>query len=147
MRTSSVPWRTCSESAAGIITTGLCWFAWTRHQSSSRRKLRGLYQDKSLSGALSRIEYRLTNGLIRDECDVAASYAVMLATGHLFNDGNKRTSVRCMDAILRLHSIEVTWDTMAIGQQIIETAQRKLDEIELANWLRTVKWRGQFDAV
>ena len=109
--------------------------------------LRGLAQDKSLSGALSRIEYRLAYGLIRDECDLAASYAVMLATGHLFNDGNKRTAFRCMDVILRLHGIEMAWYTMAIGQQIIEAAQGKLDEIELANWLRTLRWRGQFDAV
>ena len=102
-------------------------------------EVQGLAGDKSHSGAISRIEFRLTYGLIKDEFDLAATYAAVLSTGHLFNDANKRTAFRCMDLILRLHSIEMSWDTEAVGEKIIETAQSKVDEIELAAWLRGVK--------
>ena len=101
-------------------------------------ELVGQARDKSLSAALSRIEFRLNYGLITDEYDLAATYAVVIATGHLFNDGNKRTAFRCMDVILRLHGIEFDWDTKTIGNKIIEVAQGKVDELELSRFLRSL---------
>ena len=101
-------------------------------------ELAGQARDKSLSGALSRIEFRLNYGLITDEYDLAATYAVVIATGHLFNDGNKRTAFRCMDVILRLHGIKMNWDTQTIGDKIIEVAQGKVDELELSRFLRSL---------
>ncbi|MCY4168138.1 MAG: type II toxin-antitoxin system death-on-curing family toxin [Rhodobacter sp.] len=100
----------------------------------------GLAADESLSGALSRVEFRLAYGLIKDEFELAATYAVVLSTGHLFNDGNKRTAFRCMDVVLRLHGRDVIWDTETVGQKIIEVAQGKVDEIDLAAWLRGLNW-------
>ncbi|MEM7241906.1 MAG: type II toxin-antitoxin system death-on-curing family toxin [Pseudomonadota bacterium] len=100
------------------------------------KELKGLAGDKSLSGALSRIDFRLTYGLIKDEFDLAATYAVVIATGHLFNDGNKRTAFRGMDVILRLHGVDIDWETETVGQKIIATAQGQIDEGELATWLR-----------
>lgn len=99
-------------------------------------ELTGQALDKPLVGALSRIDFRLSYGLIVDAYELAASYAVVLATGHLFNDGNKRTAFRSMDVVLRLHDIPKVWETEATGQKIIATAQSQIDEIELANWLR-----------
>lgn len=99
-------------------------------------ELTGQALDKPLAGALSRIDFRLSYGLIVDAYELAASYAVVLATGHLFNDGNKRTAFRSMDVVLRLHDIPKVWETEATGQKIIATAQSQIDEIELANWLR-----------
>jgi len=87
---------------------------------------------------LSRIDFRLSYGLIVDAYDLAATYAVVLATGHLFNDGNKRTAFRSMDVVLRLHDIPKVWETEATGQKVIGTAQSQIDEIELANWLRSL---------
>ena len=101
-------------------------------------ELQGLAQDKSLSGALSRIDFRLTYGLIHDTYDLAATYAVVIATGHLFNDGNKRTAFRCMDVILRLHGHSPQWDTAEVGQMIIQAAQGRIDEVELADRLRAL---------
>ena len=100
------------------------------------KELKGLAGDKSLSGALYRIDFRLTYGLIKDEFDLAATYAVVIATGHLFNDGNKRTAFRCMDVTLRLHGVEINWEIETVGQKIIATAQGQIDESELATWLR-----------
>jgi len=101
-------------------------------------ELPGLARDKSLSGALSRVEFRLAYGLINDECDLAATYAVIISTGHVFNDGNKRTAFRCMDVVLRLHGMDIIWDTETVGQTIIDVAQGKVDEISLAGWLRNL---------
>ncbi len=43
-----------------------------------------------------------------------------------------------MDVVLRLHGRDVIWDTETVGQNIIEVAQGKVDEINLAAWLRSL---------
>jgi len=88
---------------------------------------------------LSRVEFRLAYGLIKDECDLAATCAMVVSTGHLFNDGNKRTAFRCMDVILRLHGTDAIWDTETVGQTIMDVAQGRVDEIDLAMGLRSLR--------
>ncbi|MCY4317201.1 MAG: Fic family protein [Roseovarius sp.] len=78
-------------------------------QALNPGELQGLAGDKSLSGALSRVELRLACGLIKDAFDLSATCAVVISTGHVFNDGNKRTAFRCV-------------------------AQGKVDESNLATW-------------
>ncbi len=109
-------------------------------------ELQGMARDKSLAGALSRIDFRFSYGLVKDEYDLAATYAVVISTGHLFNDGNKRTAFRCLDVILRLHGAEMTWHTETIGRKIIQTAQGRINEIELSTWLRSLKRNGEAGA-
>ena len=99
-------------------------------------ELAGMAKDKSLSGALSRIDFRLSYGLINDVFDLAASYAVIISTGHVFNDANKRTGFRVMEVCLALNGIFLQWDTELTGQKIISSAQGHVDELELAGWLR-----------
>lgn len=99
-------------------------------------ELTGVARDKSLSGALSRVDFRMSYGLINDAYDLAAAYAVVIATGHTFNDANKRTAYGSMDLCLYLNGIEINWDTETIGDIIIRVAQGKVDEMELAKWLR-----------
>jgi len=101
-------------------------------------ELQGLVGDKSLSGALSRIKFRLAYRLIKDEFDLAAAYAVVISTGHVFNDGNKRTAFRCMDAVLQLHGTDILWDTKTVGSKIINVTQGKIDEINLSVWFRSL---------
>ena len=52
-------------------------------------ELAGLAQDKSLEAALSRVDNRLAYGMIADVFDLASAYAMAIARGHCFNDGNK----------------------------------------------------------
>jgi death-on-curing protein len=99
-------------------------------------ELPGLALDKSLAGTLGRVENRIAYGLIQDVFDLAAAYAVAISQGHCFNDGNKRTAFRVMEAALGLNGIVMAFETAEIGQTIIRTAQRQLDEGELADWLR-----------
>lgn len=99
-------------------------------------ELSGMAGDKSLDGALARVENLLFYGLLADAYDLAAAYAIAIAQGHCFNDGNKRTAYRVMQTVLELNGVACTLTAARIGPVIIRTAQRLLDEGELAEWLR-----------
>jgi death on curing protein len=99
-------------------------------------ELPGLAGDKSLEGALGRVENRLAYGLVSDVYDLAAAYAIAISQGHCFNDGNKRTAYRALQVCLEGNGIACTLTATEIGPVIIRAAQRQLDEGELAHWLR-----------
>ncbi|MCP3968822.1 MAG: type II toxin-antitoxin system death-on-curing family toxin [Rhodobacteraceae bacterium] len=99
-------------------------------------ELTGEALDKSLEGALARIVNRLAYGMIGDVFDLAAACAVAVATGHCFNDGNKRSAHQAMDVGLDVNDIQINWAFDEIGPLIIEVAQGLVDEGELAQWLR-----------
>ena len=99
-------------------------------------ELPGRARDKSLEGALGRVDNRLHYDLIGDAFDLAAAYAVAIAQGHCSNDANKRTAHQSLDACLDLNGIQIAWDAADIGPVIIRAAQGLLDEGELAHWLR-----------
>jgi death-on-curing protein len=101
-------------------------------------ELQGMAGDKSLEGALSRVENRLNYGLIEDIYSLAACYATAVSQAHCFNDGNKRTAFQVMDLILDLNGINAIWDVEVVGQKIVLLSQSKLDEADLAQWLRRV---------
>ena len=101
-------------------------------------ELQGMAGDRSLEGALSRVDNRLKYGLIEDIYSLAASYATAISQAHCFNDGNKRTAFQVMDLILDLNGIHVIWDVEEVGQKIVLLSQSKLDETDLAQWLRRV---------
>jgi death-on-curing protein len=96
-------------------------------------ELRGRARDKSLEGALGRVNNRLVYGLIADMYDLAAAYAVAIARGHCFN---KRTAFQAMDVCLDLHGVQMAWETNAVGDMIIRAAQELVDEPTLSDWLR-----------
>jgi death-on-curing protein len=96
----------------------------------------GLAKDKSLDGALGRVDNRLVYGMISDAFDLAAAYATAISRGHCFNDGNKRTAFESMNFCLYLHGINITWDTEEVGDRIIALAQGVIHEEDLADWLR-----------
>lgn len=100
-------------------------------------ELPGRARDKSLEGALARVENRLAYGMVADIFDLAAAYCVAVAQGHCFNDGNKRTAFRVMQVCLDLHGLaEPTLPEDETGQIIIRVAQGLMDEGALAEWLR-----------
>jgi death-on-curing protein len=101
-------------------------------------ELQGMAGDKSLEGALSRVDNRRKYGLIEDIYSLAASYAAAVSQAHCFNDGNKRTAFQVMDIILDLNGVNTIWDVEEVGQKIVLLSQSKLDEADLAQWLRRV---------
>jgi death on curing protein len=102
----------------------------------NKGELTGLALNKSLEGALARVDNRLAYGMIEDAYDLAAAYAIAISQRHCFNDANKRTAHQCMDVCLDLNGVQITWTATEIGPVIIRAAQRLLDVGELAHWLR-----------
>ncbi len=99
-------------------------------------ELQGFVGDKSIDGALARVDNRLVYGLIEDSFDLAAAYCVAILTGHVFNDANKRTAYKSMIVCLHLNGIRIAHDAIEAGDLIRNVAQRRLDEDDLAAWLR-----------
>ncbi|WP_370400991.1 type II toxin-antitoxin system death-on-curing family toxin [Sulfitobacter sp. JB4-11] len=99
-------------------------------------ELQGMAGDKSLDGALARVDNRLVYGMINDPFDLAAAYCVAVATGHVFNDANKRTAYKTMIVCLYMNGIRIEHETIEAGDLIREVAQRRMDEEDLAAWLR-----------
>ena len=99
-------------------------------------ELQGMAKDKSLDGALSRVENRLAYGMITDVFALAAAYAMAVAQGHCFNDGNKRTAYRTLIVSLFLNGATLNVGPTVIGDQIIRLAQGHLPEDDFAAWLR-----------
>ena len=93
-------------------------------------------RDRSLEGALSRVDNRLTYGLIDDAFALAACYAEVIAQGHCFNDGNKRTAFQSMDVCLDVNGIALNWTVEDVADRIILLAQGKLEAEDFAHWLR-----------
>ncbi len=106
-------------------------------------ELTGQARDKSLDAALARVDNRLAYGMIADVFDLAAAYAVAVARGHCFNDGNKRTAFRAMNAALAMNGVKLIWNIEEIGQIIIRCAQGLVEDGDLADWLRDRAARGQ----
>ena len=101
-------------------------------------ELAGRARDTSLEGALSRVDNRLSYGMIEDVFALAAFYAEAVAQGHCFNDGNKRTAFRSMYAALVLNGVDILFETEDVADRIILLAQGKLEAETLAEWLRTL---------
>jgi len=99
-------------------------------------ELVGRARDKSLEGALSRVDNRLAYGLIEDTFALAACYAEVIAQGHCFNDGNKRTAFQSMDVCLDVNGIALNWAVEDVADRIILLAQGKLEAEDFAQWLR-----------
>lgn len=100
-------------------------------------ELPGRARDKSLEGALGRVDNRLVYGMIDDVFDLAAAYAAAIATGHCFNDGNKRTAYQSLIVCLYINGVRIEHATEEVGDRIIALAQGLITEDDMANWLRS----------
>ena len=99
-------------------------------------ELPGRALDKSLERTLARADNRLLYGMVEDAHHLAALYAEVIARGHCFNDGNKRTAHQSMDVCLDLNGIEIPWTSTEVADRIIALARGDLDADALAEWLR-----------
>ncbi len=99
-------------------------------------ELAGWAGDKSLDAALARVENRVAYGMVGDIFDLAATYATVIARGHCFNDGNKRTAFRAMHMILRLNGDATVLGVSEVGPLIVALAQGAVDEGEIGAFLR-----------
>ena len=99
-------------------------------------ELQGMAGDKSLDRCLARVDNRLVFGMISDVFDLAAAYGVAAATGQVLDDAIKRTAYRSTLAVLDLNGVQIRHETVEAGDIIREVAQGRMDEEDLAAWLR-----------
>ncbi len=102
------------------------------------KELQGLAPDKCLESCLTRVDNRLMYGMIENVYSLAANYTKCIATGHCFNDANKRTAANAMDVCLVLNGVELKFDAEILGNKIIAIACNELDEDHLARWLKAL---------
>lgn len=104
----------------------------------NKHELQGLAGNKSLEALVDRIGNRIRYGMIGDAYDLAATYAVVIAVGHAFNDANKRTAFVSMDACLEHNGIVLEYDVESVGNMIINVAQGLVDVPEMTHYLRSL---------
>lgn len=62
----------------------------------------------AVDAALARVENRIHYEGMDDPFAIAAMYAIAIARGHVFNDGNKRTALSCAVAFLNYNGYSIS---------------------------------------
>ena len=102
-------------------------------------ELQGMARNRSIEAVVARIENRLAYGLMGDVFDLAACYLCYVAVGHCFNDANKRTAHTAMQLVLQMNGIAVQFDIEEMGNKVISAAQGRLEDADVAYYLRSLK--------
>jgi death on curing protein len=91
-----------------------------------------------VEAVLTRVENHAHYAGLDDVFGIAALYAVAIARGHVFNDGNKRTALVCALAYLDLEGHDLP-STPAIEVELVElmveVAEGQVEQDDLANFL------------
>ena len=96
----------------------------------------GIKDENALEFALARPHNRWAYDPESDLCTPAAAYGYGLATGHSYNDGNKRVAFVAMYVFLGVNGWEIVATESAVVRLMHEEAAGRCDEAELATWLR-----------
>jgi death-on-curing protein len=91
-------------------------------------------QVAGLESALLRIENWAEYGDLNDVFGIAAMYAVAIARGHIFNDGNKRIALVAALTYLKLQDIDVARDA-SLEDEMVAVAEGVTDATTFANRL------------
>lgn len=97
----------------------------------------GVRDETLLESALARPQQRHACGdPPPDLADLAASVAYGLARNHPFVDGNKRTAAVACETFIELNGLSLEATDLELFPVYVDLAAGKLDEDELAAWLR-----------
>jgi death on curing protein len=95
----------------------------------------GLRDEHALEAALARPRQRRAYRAGADFAGLAAAYSHGLATGHPFNDGNRRIAFVTMSVFLELNGVEFEADEAEVVTVMLALAAGELDEEQLAAWV------------
>ncbi len=96
----------------------------------------GVRDENALGSALARPRHRWAYQPDSDLAALAAAYGYGLATNHGYNDGNKRVAFMAMYVFLGLNGWELDAPEPEVVQVMLALADGRLDEEQLADWLR-----------
>jgi death-on-curing protein len=98
----------------------------------------GVRDETLLESALARPQQRHACGSPPpDLADLAASVAFGLARNHPFVDGNKRTAAVACETFIELNGMSLEATDLELYPVYLDLAAGKLEEDDLAAWLRT----------
>ena len=98
--------------------------------------LAGLRDPGGLEAALARPLHLHTYEPESDLARLAAAYAFRIVRNHPFNDGNKRAGFLALGLFLECNGRQLTADPIEAIAIILRLAEGKLNESELAGWIR-----------
>ena len=98
--------------------------------------LPGIRDEGLLDSALARPRNRFAYKKKCDLSDLAAAYAFGLSQNHPFRDGNKRIAFLAAGLFLELNGSVLMPEPVAAVQVFFALANGKMDEKELAEWIR-----------
>lgn len=100
--------------------------------------LKGSRPDLSVDALVGRIHSNLAYQPFHSIEEVAALYAEVIAKGHVFSDGNKRTALVSMLTFLDLNNYKLlVADQDALADQIVELADGKINYRQFSIWLKS----------
>lgn len=98
--------------------------------------LKGKRPDLSVDALVGRIQSNLTYQAFNSIEEIAALYAEVVAKGHVFNDGNKRTALLSMITFLDINGYHLVVDQNNLADQIVDLADGKSNYKRFAMWLK-----------
>jgi death-on-curing protein len=96
----------------------------------------------AIEGALARVVNRILYTQMTDVWETAAMYAVAIARGHVFNDGNKRTAMVSALTYLEMEGFFVRQNRQ-LEEVMVDVAQGAVDENQLALILYSLSISGR----
>lgn len=97
---------------------------------------KGLSCDKSIDSAINRVSDHVYYADLQDIYEIAALYAIAIAKGHCFNNGNKRTGMISMLVFLIINGIDVDVTDEEIENKMVEIVENQITQSDLAQWLK-----------
>jgi death on curing protein len=97
--------------------------------------LRGSRPDLSVDALIGRIHANLAYQRFESIAEVAALYAEVIAKGHVFLDGNKRTALLSMLGFLDENGYSTSADPVGLAEMIVRLVGDELNYRQFAVWL------------
>lgn len=95
------------------------------------------------AGRAEAIIYRVQNRThykaVSDVFELAATYMIAIARGHIFNDGNIRTALFVAMAFLGRNGVMIADEDNSLVELTVQAATGDLDVVQVANELRQRK--------
>jgi death-on-curing protein len=97
----------------------------------------GIRDANLLNSALARPINRHSYEGVTDLVELAATYAVAIASNHPFVDGNKRAAFMALGLFLDDNGLRLTADPDDATDAMMGVARGEIDISQLTDWLRT----------
>jgi death-on-curing protein len=98
--------------------------------------LQGTRPDLSVEALVGRIHTNLAYQPIDTLEDIAALYAEVIARGHVFLDGNKRTALVSMLNFLDINGYTLEAGQIVLADKMVDVTEGRLGYKQFALWLK-----------